>query len=550
MKRYSPNRINVDPFAMAFALLADNRDDIDETDYDYIEGSIRSRSVSNLSSLFRSRSPGQRNTAEARLLLQIQALFKKNSDFGDEATRRSNTWKTFCEAEELCSRTNAKYDEFILDSDAIPLEYASKLRHMKYIIDEVLGDVRTCMNLIPEGVRVTSGASSTMTRTVSLPYRKIATRSGHCYPGTRPYAEVLGSMWNFEPRVKVTNFNRVVMVPKQWDKHRLIAAEATWSLPFQLAIDVYLRRRLARVGIDLSDQTRNQRAAKEGSLDGNLCTIDLSSASDTIARSLVEFLLPAEWFQFLSAFRAPFWRHESETGIYAKFSSMGNGFTFSLETLLFYACTKACGAGRPLVYGDDIIVEKDVYENVMDLLSYCGFIPNVDKSFSTGSFRESCGADYHNGINIRAFYLKSNTLDKAEVSNMINRFGVYRIGPRLGKILMDLVKKMQIPLVPTNTDTTSGVWVTSGYERRVSKTYSLEYKALLPRSPRKTTLHHKARYHEWLFRTRNRKSIGEALETSSSSVKDQPGYGCRWRDLITRPHAPETYLWTAMLPCK
>jgi len=57
------------------------------------------------------------------------------------------------------------------------------------------------------------------------------------------------------------------------------------------------------------------------------------------------------------------------------------------------------------VYGDDIIVRKSVYEPLIELLAYLGFTTNSRKTFSSGPFRESCGADWYEGKDVRPFTL-------------------------------------------------------------------------------------------------------------------------------------------------
>jgi hypothetical protein len=96
---------------------------------------------------------------------------------------------------------------------------------------------------------------------------------------------------------------------------------------------------------------------------------------------------------------------------------MGNGFCFPLETLLFTVACVAVGAGKPgidfTVYGDDIIVRKQYFEPLLQLLRYMGFTANTDKTFSMGPFRESCGADWFGGVDVRPFTL-DYALDSVE----------------------------------------------------------------------------------------------------------------------------------------
>jgi hypothetical protein len=95
-----------------------------------------------------------------------------------------------------------------------------------------------------------------------------------------------------------------------------------------------------------------------------------------------------------------------------KFSGMGNGYTFPLETLIFYAlCIGAVSQGSQRysdvsAYGDDLIVPACDTDLLREVFTYCGFVMNEDKSFTQGRFYESCGLDFFDGINVRSLYLK------------------------------------------------------------------------------------------------------------------------------------------------
>nr|UJQ85880.1 MAG: hypothetical protein 3 [Leviviridae sp.] len=209
---------------------------------------------------------------------------------------------------------------------------------------------------------------------------------------------------------------RLSFVPKTLKTDRSIAVEPSLNTMFQAGFGSHLADRLKRVGVDIRDQTRNQRLAREGSLTGALATLDLSSASDTVARELVFHLLPIDWAIALDFFRTSEveYKNGDQVRVFRlqKFSSMGNGFTFPLETLIFWALTAAstqvvgCRADDVSVYGDDIICPVEAYPLLCRVLHAAGFIPNEKKSFASGPFRESCGKDYISGIDIRPVHVK------------------------------------------------------------------------------------------------------------------------------------------------
>lgn len=209
------------------------------------------------------------------------------------------------------------------------------------------------------------------------------------------------------PALKLREESKVTTVPKDAFIDRVIAVEPDMNMFVQKGFGGYIRRRLKHVGINLNDQSLNQLLAREGSR-GGLATIDLSSASDTVAYELVRELLPPDWFEALLSCRTHASRLPSgEVVNLQKFSAMGNGFTFELESLIFWAlcssvCTRTVGREglRASVYGDDIVVTVDDFDAVVDILQFSGFSVNKKKTYASGPYRESCGKHYFHGRDV------------------------------------------------------------------------------------------------------------------------------------------------------
>jgi len=223
--------------------------------------------------------------------------------------------------------------------------------------------------------------------------------------------------WPFVSRKEMSLVpgNRIAFVPKTAVTHRTIAIEPLMNVYAQLGLGRLMRRKLRlKCGLDLDDQVPNQDMALKGSVDGSLATIDLSSASDTVARELVRFLLPHEWFERLDLCRSKVGHLDGEWLRYEKFSSMGNGYTFELETLIFWSLAISCvqllelDPSEVRVYGDDIIVPSAAYDFLIEVLTFCGFTANSSKSFRDGPFRESCGKDFYDGHEVRPFFQKES----------------------------------------------------------------------------------------------------------------------------------------------
>ena len=210
---------------------------------------------------------------------------------------------------------------------------------------------------------------------------------------------------------RVVPGNLVLFVPKNAKTLRTIACEPTMNVNVQLGVDGFIRERLLKFGVNINDQSLNQRMAKEGSLTGALATYDLKGASELVTRALIDKNFPPEWVCLLDELRSPLGQlPDGSTIRYEKISSMGNGYTFALETLIFAAAVHAVGGKLGVdshVYGDDIILPTDLGPDLVKLLNLMGFLINTDKSFfePTG-VRESCGTDYRNGLDIRPVFMK------------------------------------------------------------------------------------------------------------------------------------------------
>lgn len=233
--------------------------------------------------------------------------------------------------------------------------------------------------------------------------------------------------------VNIVDGNKLITVPKTAFTERLIAIEPGINLALQLGVESIPRRNLKRWGIDIDSQEKNQKLAREGSSSGTLTTIDLSAASDSISTALLEQLMPAEWLAILQDIRSPIGEVDGRTVTYEKISSMGNGTTFAVETLIFasliYGAIKASGGEweneKISVFGDDIIVPWQYSLAVTEMLQICGMTVNNEKSFFFGPFRESCGCDYWEGHNVRPVFMTSKLQYVDDLYVVHNRLSIW-----------------------------------------------------------------------------------------------------------------------------
>jgi hypothetical protein len=216
--------------------------------------------------------------------------------------------------------------------------------------------------------------------------------------------------WEYNRKVRtVVRGSKFFTVPKKATARRGCCSEPMLNSYVQLGIGRYIAKRLSFYGVDLNDQRGNQDMA-EKAYTKKLATLDLSNASDLMSRAVVSELVSYEWDHLLSLARSPSTFVDGEWVELAKHSSMGNGYTFPLETTIFKAVMDSCvpieDRHNTSVYGDDIIVPQCNAQSVIDRLEYLGFQVNRTKSHLAGDFFESCGKDFFRGDPVRPFYAR------------------------------------------------------------------------------------------------------------------------------------------------
>lgn len=370
-------------------------------------------------------------------------LLRKNADLPTSIDRRQVAVDGFNAAEKQCYESNVRLDPFLHGGpfqDPRDLRIADVLQSVRLRIGKLLGKLPSDAFLDgrfgPGATFNDRGLRTSVPHKMSSSPTLTVTLSQSCF-----YGDWLLTKWkesvdeSVNGLVTIVRGNRFVTVPKDATKDRGIAVEPSVNVFYQLALGKALRRRLRRCGIDLDDgQDQHRLMACAASRQGNMATIDLSSASDTVCRNLVKLLLPEDWFWALDMLRSPTTQLGGRTYRLEKFSSMGNGFTFELETLIFLslaieAC-RLCGVAplpgtNVLVYGDDIILPSECADTLLALLRFCGFTPNGRKTFVSGAFRESCGGDFFDGVPVRAHYLKEYPNEPQQWIALAN--GLYRL---------------------------------------------------------------------------------------------------------------------------
>jgi len=277
---------------------------------------------------------------------------------------------------------------------------------------------------------------------------------------------------------RIVEGNRLCFVPKDDKISRCICVEPSLNMFYQLGLGYILEQRLnSFFGIDMSLQPeRNRKLAFQGSsgIDSSI-TIDLSSASDSISMRMLEWCLPRWFFDQLRLYRSNKCQFpDSSMHELHMVSTMGNGFTFPLQTMLFscmvLASARLCDiklqnprrefSGNWGVFGDDIICPAEIARQVLFLIDYTGFQINKDKTYTEGPFRESCGADFFRGRNVRGVYVKrlDTIQDRYAVINQLNLFSA-RTGLPLRRSVRLLVRSVPFNRVPFSENDSAGIKV-------------------------------------------------------------------------------------------
>jgi hypothetical protein len=264
----------------------------------------------------------------------------------------------------------------------------------------------------------------------------------------------------------ITHESQFTFVPKNRDTLRTICTEPNLNMFAQLGIGAILEDRLrTRFGIDFGNQpSRNAELARLGSIGGAIDTIDLESASDSIGLKMLEEVLPDWVFETLLWYRCPLTRVRGKQVKLNMISTMGNGYTFPLQTIIFSCavqavlkqfdapCRRADLSWSPWgVFGDDIACPSFMTARLVRLLSLLGFQVNREKSYTEKymTFRESCGSDYFLGHNVRGVYIKTLKTPQSRfvAINLLNEWSA-RWGIPLRRsvgYLRDSVRVLAIP---------------------------------------------------------------------------------------------------------
>jgi len=223
---------------------------------------------------------------------------------------------------------------------------------------------------------------------------------------------------NLNSLTEESNPAKVVLVPKDSRGPRLISCE---PLDFQWIqqglgrsiVELVESHDLTKYNVFFTNQSPNQCGALLGSSTGKYATLDLNEASDRVSLRLVHLLFPPTLYEYLEAARSSSTvLPDGEELKLRKFAPMGSCLCFPIMALTIWAILTSGAPDehtreRILVYGDDVIVPTAYADDAIELLESFGLKINRDKSCTKGLFRESCGVDAFEGINVTPVRLRT-----------------------------------------------------------------------------------------------------------------------------------------------
>ena len=227
--------------------------------------------------------------------------------------------------------------------------------------------------------------------------------------------------------------SKLIAVPKTMSGPRLIASEPNYHQWIQQLVRNQLERRIQRTDLDncvsFGAQEPNRSMALASSIDLSYATVDLKSASDRLSCWTVERALRANstLLERLHACRTRMMvnrvsKLHFQTIVLKKCFTQGSACTFPVQTILYSMFAIASdlisrdeeatrsniisSSKRVRVFGDDIIVPTSTLPKLLEILEFLQLKVNLTKTFSKGNFRESCGLDAYNGVEVTPARIK------------------------------------------------------------------------------------------------------------------------------------------------
>lgn len=204
--------------------------------------------------------------------------------------------------------------------------------------------------------------------------------------------------------VTFVDVSRLTTVPKNKDTDRVILCEPMCNMICQ--------RCIAKAIVSFIDKSFNLDLYDAQRVHGTLLslvessTIDLKNASNSNWLAFIRWYLEdTALLNMLEKARIGVVEYKEEYHHLNMIAPMGNGYTFEVMTLILLSITREFDSFAH-VFGDDIIVDDIVAEDVIETLQSIGYNINTQKTFVASSFKESCGSFICDNQYITSFDMK------------------------------------------------------------------------------------------------------------------------------------------------
>jgi len=330
-------------------------------------------------------------------------------------------------------------------SDPIRVAITSQLRKILSIVFEKFR-LQTFLPVHGSGAVATRGVKAIDEKCRAMSYDARIDALYFRWSTGNPMSSVLpNGAWESEEETQ-NREARLEFVDKDMRNARSICMEPPTLQYSQQGVRLYYELFLTqcpfRKYIDIYNQQLSQDAAVFGSdIPNSVDTIDLSSASDSVAWEMVKTIFPSQVLKHLAATRSTtvLTPYQSDPIKVLKFAPMGSALCFPVQSTIYAAVSLLAavifdlGLGladitvKPLcdyeaamerlfyeeysitsgklqpfrIYGDDIACDSRVTSITIDLLRQLGFVVNEEKSFvGYQACRESCGIYAFNGADV------------------------------------------------------------------------------------------------------------------------------------------------------
>ncbi len=255
--------------------------------------------------------------------------------------------------------------------------------------------------------------------------------------------------------------SKLIAVPKTATGPRLIGSEPNYHQWCQQLIRSQLEETVKqtplRFSISFGDQRPNRRLALEGSITGALATVDLKSASDRLSCWTIEraFRANETLIERIHSTRTRMMTNSVNDAFgtlkLRKCFTQGSACTFPVQTIVYsMLCVAAVllteqkrvntrsiedACRKVRVFGDDLIIPSDALVKLTEILSFVQLRVNPTKTFHQGRFRESCGLDVFDGVDVTPARIKRLSVDPSheelqsliEASNNLHKRGMWNV---------------------------------------------------------------------------------------------------------------------------